>query len=122
MRVGFAEGRLTHGRVWELIGPAFYWTFNAMLATKSYVSLKNIVFSFHCKQITKSNLFEKTDFIRLTNNNRIIVFVFQAYDNRVDGFAICGSYTRIPNHTAGFDFIFGSQLLVYLYQVSKNVF
>jgi len=65
---------------------------NAMLGNESNVSLKNIVFSFHCKQITESNLFEKTDFIRLTNNNRIIVFVFQAYDNRVGGFAICGSY------------------------------
>ena len=95
---------------------------NAMLLNETYVFLKNIVFSFHCKQVAKSDFFEKTNFIRLADNNRIIVFVFQAYDNSIGGFAICGSYTRIPNNTAYFYFSFGSQLLVYFYQVSKNVF
>ena len=83
---------------------------------------ENIVFSFHCKQVAKGEFLKKTDFIGFTNNNRIIVFVFQAYDNGIGGFAISRSYTRIPNNTAGFDFSFGSQLLVYPYQVSKNIF
>ena len=38
------EDRLTHRRVWELKGSAFYRTFNAMLATTTYVKfyLKSI--------------------------------------------------------------------------------
>ena len=37
MRVGFAEGRLTHGRVWELKGSALYRTFYVMLVNEAYV-------------------------------------------------------------------------------------
>ena len=42
MQVGFAEGRLTHRRVWELKGSAFYRTFNAMLVNESYVLKANL--------------------------------------------------------------------------------
>ena len=37
MHTGFAEGRLTHGRVWELKDSAVYQDFNAMLANEIYV-------------------------------------------------------------------------------------
>ena len=85
---------------------------NAMLANEAYVRLENIVFPFHCKQVPESNFFEKTDFIRFANNNRIIVFMFQTYDNSISGLTVCGGYTCIPNDATCFDFSFGSQLLV----------
>ena len=37
MHTDFAEGTLTHGRVWELKASAIYRTFNAMLVNEDYV-------------------------------------------------------------------------------------
>ena len=42
MNDAFAEGTLTHGRVWELKASAVYRTFNAMLANEVYVNNRTI--------------------------------------------------------------------------------
>ena len=42
MHTDFAEGTLTHRRVWELKGSAAYRTFNAMLANEAYVLKANL--------------------------------------------------------------------------------